>query len=230
MKPFSPQHGTTLLAAVAGFVDTLGFVALFGLFTAHVTGNFVLIGAELVQPGRGVALKLLAFPVFVLAVALSRWIAMRHERHGHSALRNLMGLQAVLLLGFMAAGVASEVAPNQAQAWSYTAGLMGAAAMGMQNASSRMLLSKLTPSTVMTGNVTQLIIELTDWLLGRRDADLRLRIDRLLFPVLAFALGAMTGAMAYSAIGFLALLPPAVAIACVAMAGIGDQAPLAPNR
>jgi len=30
-------------------VDTAVFVGLFGLFTAHVTGNFVLIGSELVH-------------------------------------------------------------------------------------------------------------------------------------------------------------------------------------
>jgi uncharacterized membrane protein YoaK (UPF0700 family) len=34
------------LAFVAGFLDTCGFVALFGLFSAHVTGNFVLLGAQ----------------------------------------------------------------------------------------------------------------------------------------------------------------------------------------
>ena len=38
------------LASIAGYVDTLGFVALFGLFTAHVTGNFILIGSA--RPGR----------------------------------------------------------------------------------------------------------------------------------------------------------------------------------
>ena len=36
----------SVLAAIAGYVDTLSFVALFGLFTAHVTGNFVLVFKE----------------------------------------------------------------------------------------------------------------------------------------------------------------------------------------
>ena len=31
----------------AGYVDTAGFLALQGLFTAHVTGNFVTLGAAL---------------------------------------------------------------------------------------------------------------------------------------------------------------------------------------
>src|SRR5258708_4799448 len=39
-----------LLSFIAAFVDTWGFIGLFGLFSAHVTGNFVLIGAALVHP------------------------------------------------------------------------------------------------------------------------------------------------------------------------------------
>ena len=48
-----PITMSALLAFTAGFVDTVGFIALFGLFTAHVTGNFVLIGAALVDSHEG---------------------------------------------------------------------------------------------------------------------------------------------------------------------------------
>ncbi|MFM0633062.1 DUF1275 family protein, partial [Paraburkholderia xenovorans] len=39
------KYADSAPAAVAGYVDTLSFVALFGPFTPHVTGNFVLTAA-----------------------------------------------------------------------------------------------------------------------------------------------------------------------------------------
>src|SRR5450830_614108 len=60
------------MSFLAGYVDTVGFVALFGLFTAHVTGNFVLIGSELANPSHGVLIKFLAFPAFIGSVILTR--------------------------------------------------------------------------------------------------------------------------------------------------------------
>jgi uncharacterized membrane protein YoaK (UPF0700 family) len=59
-------------AFIAGYIDTVGFVALFGLFTAHVTGNLVLIGSVLARSSGSVLLKLLAFPSFIAAVVLTR--------------------------------------------------------------------------------------------------------------------------------------------------------------
>ena len=41
MRPAVP----TLLSFNGGYVDTIGCLSLQGLFTAHVTGNFVTIGA-----------------------------------------------------------------------------------------------------------------------------------------------------------------------------------------
>ncbi len=62
----------TLLSFNGGYVDTLGFLSLSGLFTAHVTGNFVTLGATAALGLGGALSKLLALPVFCLVVFLSR--------------------------------------------------------------------------------------------------------------------------------------------------------------
>ena len=59
---------SALLSFNGGYVDTAGFLALQGLFTAHVTGNFVTLGATLVTGAHGVLPKLLALPVFCAAI------------------------------------------------------------------------------------------------------------------------------------------------------------------
>lgn len=219
-QPLSSNTGATLLAAVGGYVDTLGFVALFGLFTAHVTGNFVLIGAELARPGHGVLLKLLAFPAFILAVAASRIIALCCERRGYDAVRTLLGLQALLLLGFMLAGLYGHPIRGSEHPLAIAAGLLGAAAMGLQNGMGRLLLSKLTPHTVMTGNVTQLVLDLTDCLLGSGTPELRSRIRKMLWPIVAFGAGAILGALAFVHVGWLALVPAWLTVTFLAWRGI----------
>lgn len=219
-NPLSNNAGATLLAAIGGYVDTLGFVALFGLFTAHVTGNFVLIGTELVRPSGGVLLKFLAFPAFILAVAMSRLIALRCETRGHSPQRSLFVTQAVFLLAFMLAGWYGSPMPSSHAPWALTAGLLGTFAMGLQNGAGRLLLSKLTPHTVMTGNVTQLVLDLTDLAIGHGGAEEKLRVKKMLWPIIAFALGAMLGALVYMQVGFLALAPALIGVIFIAWRGV----------
>jgi uncharacterized membrane protein YoaK (UPF0700 family) len=199
-----------VLAFTSGYVDTLGFVALFGLFTAHVTGNFVLIGSELAGPTHGVMIKLLALPAFVAAVIGARLAVLVAQRAGRDAGPLLLGVQAVLLAAFMTAGWAALPLDNPDAPMALAAGSLGAAAMGIQNAAGRLVWSALTPTTVMTGNVTQLVIDLVDLLRGGREAGLAQRARRFLWPVIAFAVGAVSGAFAYRDVAFLALALPVV--------------------
>jgi uncharacterized membrane protein YoaK (UPF0700 family) len=67
---------------IASYVDTLGFVASFGLFTAHVTGNFIMIGLVLAGAGDGLLIKWLAFPAFVAGIVLARVLDNRPLRRG----------------------------------------------------------------------------------------------------------------------------------------------------
>lgn len=129
------KYEDTIPAVVAGYVDTLGFVALFGLFTAHVTGNFVPIGAALTGSGQGMLLKLLAFPAFMAGVGLSSAIARaRGPSSSTTTARSLYMLQAVLLCGFLGAGLYVTPIRDVRAPAVVVCGMLGAVAMGVQNA------------------------------------------------------------------------------------------------
>jgi uncharacterized membrane protein YoaK (UPF0700 family) len=212
--PFQRLQGASM-GFLAGYVDTFGFIALFGLFTAHVTGNFVLIAVSLANPTQTPSLlKLLAFPAFILGVAASRLLVAGCERRGVAAAKPAYLLQLVLLLGFMGCGMLAEPVGKSVGALAMAAGLLGAAAMGAHSAASKLLLSHLAPTSMMTGNVTQLVIDTVDRLRGAADAATRARCAKFFWPVLAFALGCAAGAFAFRAAGFVALAVPA-AILCL---------------
>ncbi len=140
------KRSTTLcLTAIAGFIDTLTFVMVGGLFAAHVTGNFVVFGASLAgSPSEHDYLKLAAFPVFVLAVMMGAAIfgATRAKKFGGTPL--LLLLQAVVF-----AGVAAGVYIDGSFITLYALALV--AAMGLQNSLHRYVPGPMT--TVMTGTV-----------------------------------------------------------------------------
>lgn len=212
----APRTLAVGLSFVGGFVDTFGFVALFGLFTAHVTGNFVLIGAEIVQAGPGVVGKLLALPVFMITVAVICVIVRLHEAASRRAVIPLLGLQLVLLATFMAAGLALGPFARADALDAVSTGLIGVAAMAVQNAAARLVLPALVPTTVMTGNVTQFVIDAVDVLRGAAP-DLRAaalaRLKRFTPPMITFGIGAIAGAIAFAAAGYWGLLFPLAALA-----------------
>jgi uncharacterized membrane protein YoaK (UPF0700 family) len=149
---------------VAGYVDTAGFLALFGLFTAHVTGNFVTAGAALALRGHeGVAARLAMLPIFMLSVAASTLGARRIRRRARSPLALLLGTQALSLAAFWVGGVALSPWAVSPDAWATIAiAGLGVGAMGVQNALMREALGAIAPTTVMTGNLTQVTMDLVE--------------------------------------------------------------------
>lgn len=193
-----------LQSLTAGYADTGGFLALKGLFTSHVTGNFVTLGAALVFGNSGALAKTLALPVFCLAVLLCRLLAFRLKVAGRPVLRSLLKLQ--LLLFAAAAALAAWQGPfgDPDKGWALLVGMTLVAAMAMQNAAYRAHLAHTPPSTIMTGTTTQIMLDLAELLHGVRPevaAITKARLGRLTLSVAVFATGCGLAALIYTHAG-----------------------------
>jgi len=214
MKPYVPS----LLSFNGGFVDTAGFLALHGLFTAHVTGNFVTLGAAIALGTSGILAKLLALPTFCVVVMLARIVGGKLPGLGADRLRTLLLVKVALLAA--GGGLAIAWGPfADGDAWqAIVTGMLLVSAMAIQNAVNRVHFAKLPPTTIMTGTSTQIMIDFADLLTGALRPDERsatlTRARMLGKAILVFALGCLAAAGAYMIAGMSAfLLPPLVALA-----------------
>jgi uncharacterized membrane protein YoaK (UPF0700 family) len=188
----------TLLSFNAGYVDTAGFLALHGLFTAHVTGNFVTLGASLVTGTTGAIAKLLALPAFCLVVALVRLLRYALIRRERPVLRTMLMLKLLLLIAGAALAVYFGPFADGDSISAILTGLTLVAAMAIQNAIQRVHLSHAPPTTLMTGTTTQVMLDLADkfhGVSGEQKAVIDARLTRMVTNVCVFALGCGCGAM-----------------------------------
>jgi len=203
------------MALVGGYIDVVGFVLLFGLFVNHATGNLVMLGVSLAGGGHGIATKLLSLPVFVAAAAATYVMICRRRARGLANEAAVLLVQAAMLAVFMLLTVAALPARSADEPAVMLAGLVGVCAMAVQNVGARVVFSHLAPTTIMTGNVTQMAIDLVDLLSSKNGMDqaLRARIAKTWPPVLAFAVGAIGGAIGVILAGPWSLLPATLAVA-----------------
>ncbi|MBV8400161.1 MAG: DUF1275 domain-containing protein [Acetobacteraceae bacterium] len=200
------------LSFVAGFVDTASFVGLFGLFIAHITGNFVVIGASMVHSGPGIIAKVLVIPVFIATIACVRLLAIRLRARKLSVVRTLLSLEAIFLFVFLASGVLLGPFYDADSTFAVLTGMAAAVAMAFQNAAMRDSLGHIHPTTLMTGNITQAVMDLVD--LACRVGDkhhretMRRRTRRLAFSLGAFTLGCLLSASGLLFLGFWCLIFP----------------------
>jgi uncharacterized membrane protein YoaK (UPF0700 family) len=202
-----------LLSLTAGYVDTAGFLSLQGLFTAHVTGNFVTLGASLALGTSGAIAKLLALPVFCAIVVAVRLLTSLLSRHLRKVFEVMLGLKMILLI--LGAVLAVRLGPfhegDSLQAIS--TGMVLVAAMAIQNAIHRIYLGSAPPSTLMTGTTTQIMIDLADLILpGGAKSQSSAKLTKMSINVLAFALGCGAAALLFVWFGMWCfVLPPILA-------------------
>lgn len=219
-----------VLSVNAGFVDTAGFLALHGLFTAHVTGNFVTIGASLVTGTSGIITKLLALPMFCLVIVLVRQLHYWLVEREWPIVRTLLLLKLILLV--FAAACAIHFGPFERSDTLYGAltGLSLVAAMSIQNALHRVHMGTTPPSTMMTGTTTQIMLDVADWLRRPPPGEHRAigpKFAPMLQAVCTFAVGCAGGACSYAALSMWCFaIPPVIALVAFFLRDPSlDQAP-----
>src|SRR5690348_12415421 len=190
-----------LLSFNAGYVDTAAYLALQGLFTAHVTGNFVTIASALAFGTSGVVTKLSALPVFCAVVMLTRIVSYGLPARNRGLLQTVLTVELILLL--IGAALAIWWGPFvNGDAWTaWLTGMILVGAMAVQNAAHRIHLGATPPSTIMTGNTTQIMIDIVDCIRGL-PADKRAptvaRLQQMSAAVACFAVGAAIAALLFS--------------------------------
>jgi uncharacterized membrane protein YoaK (UPF0700 family) len=201
-----------VLSVIAGNVDIIGFLGLGGLFIAHITGNIVVLTARLVAGDQASLAHLIAVPVFVSALALTRLLVARLERVRIGSLVPLLLLQFLLLSAFfnVCVGAGPGIDPNAARM--IFAGMLGVCAMAVQNALVRVSLKGAPSTAVMTTNITLFTMDVVKILLRGDATDVAAARDRAgnTWPAIAgFLLGCTLGAACEAAFGLRSLVLPA---------------------
>jgi uncharacterized membrane protein YoaK (UPF0700 family) len=231
-----------LLTAVASFTDSTTFVGADKLFSAHVTGNFIVLAYDIIHGADANEWsKLLAFPVFFATVMVAGRIAERRtgavvgvgggggggvgEGVGESvgggvglAIGDrLLRIEGVLLVlaGLAAAGMRWR---HPGEVWLLVLiSMVIVVAMAFQNAFGRLYSKRIYgPTTVMTGNVTSAALDIAALLLDRpRRPEKYVPLRHNLAMILVFLLGCIAGAACAYFFGLVSVVLPGLVVLVV---------------
>jgi len=202
---------TLVLTAIAGYCDTITFIAADRLFSAHVTGNFIVFAYQLVKGAEGDAwIKLMTFPVFMLSVMVGGWTAARFANKHF-----ILFCEGLVLLISGAAAWSLGYVENAEITWPmYLVVMLIVFAMGLQNAFGK-LFAKEThgPTTMMTGNVTQLALDIRGLSVTRfKNPDFVSGLNKGLITVGGFLIGCVLGAYVGKLFGLVGVVLPGIAM------------------
>ncbi len=154
-----------LMAAISGFSDVFGFVGLDHLFTAHITGNIVIIISFILENSPGIVSKIIAIPVFIIfAFIISSVI----ETQGMTrrSLLFWLSLEIILFITLLICGLYFIPMLSISSKYFIIISMLPVCAMAIHNTLLRTYMSTFPPCTVMTGNLTQFVVDVTAFLLS----------------------------------------------------------------
>ena len=198
------------LALLAGVTDVTSWILLGGLFTAHITGNIVVLAANIVSgtPPRFAAV--LALPVFVIVVIVATVIARRSGGRRELTRNALLGTQAALLLAAAVLSFTTRASADPDAPLAVLIGICAVAAMAMQNSYLHLVPARAPSTAVMTGNLVTAVIAALDLATADGRASARARWTSS-WPLLAgFVIGCLVGSAAATVLGDHAAVVPAV--------------------
>jgi uncharacterized membrane protein YoaK (UPF0700 family) len=203
-----------LLSVIAGMVDLLGFFTLGNVFSAHITGNLVVMAAVAVRGGPLNLAQALAIPVFAFALAAVWLVARVSNRHGPGLAQLLLLIQLLLLAGVLSFSVIAKPAAHPHGLMAGIAAMIAVSSMACQYAIFRLALPGAISTAVMTGNLTNAVLSLMDTV-SSDDG----RLKRSLQLLFGFLVGCSAAAAAISWLGDWAWSFPVV-LAALAVAAV----------
>jgi len=234
---------TLLLAVVGGFVDAVGFLVLFNLFTAHMSGNSVAMTVHAGEGNWAAALyRGFPIPLFLAGVVVGALLSEAMFRRGmRSTFAPVLALEAFLLLLFMS----FDSAVRSGSGWAfYFVAALPPLTMGVQNSALCRIGGMGVRTTFITGMLTNAGMEFAEYVYWLRDHFRRGRLGVLLLlsprqqafrrTILYFAVwmtyvaGGFTGTLAELRWGLLSLLAPVIALIGVAVRDLIH--PIAPPK
>jgi uncharacterized membrane protein YoaK (UPF0700 family) len=184
-----PRHAALpnlllVLTVVSGLIDAVSYVGLGHVFVANMTGNIVFLGFAVAgASGLSVTPSLVALGAFLAGAAIGGRRARRTPHRG----RLLIVVTMVMVVLVGVASVFSTLTHGSTER--YTIIVTLALAMGLQNATARVLAVADLTTTVLTLTLTGIAADSS--LAGGTN----LRLSRRTAAVLAMLFGALVGAV-----------------------------------
>ncbi len=167
-----------LMTWTAGFIDLVGYVALYGLYVSHMSGNTVAMARHMshldwvgfVRHGWPLA-------TFIFGLILGAFIYdVEKRRHIKVPFPATIGLEVLLVTAFIAAGASSgfkaDIPPQPALKFFVMVALL-TIAMGLQNVSIRKVGGINVYTTFVTGSLVKFAESVSEFLFWMRDRTYR---------------------------------------------------------